>query len=127
MADVAKEYVDAGFRYVKTHIGNEKELDADLIRLEAVRQAIGPDIGLMIDINTAFDRSTALDEGHKQAAFDPFWYEEPICPIDYEGHAWLRQQLPRPIASGENLYTIHGFEPMLACNGCDYIMPDILR
>ncbi len=127
MADLAKGYVDAGFRYLKTHIGNAMQLDADLLRLEAIRRAIGPHIGLMIDINTAFDRNTALIQGRKQAAFDPFWYEEPICPIDYEGHAWLRRQLPMPIASGENLYTLHGFEPIFACKGCDYIMPDILR
>jgi L-alanine-DL-glutamate epimerase-like enolase superfamily enzyme len=125
MADLAKGFVDEGFRWVKTHIGAEP--DMDLVRLEAIRRAIGPEIGLMIDINTGFDRQTALEEGRRQAAFDPFWLEEPIAPADYEGHAWLRERLPFPIAAGENLYTLHGFAPMLACGGCDYIMPDILR
>lgn len=125
MATLAKNYVDAGFRWVKTHIGAEP--DRDLIRLEAIRRAIGPKIGLMIDINTGFDRQTALEQGRKQAAFGPFWFEEPIPPMDYEGHAWLRKQLPMPITAGENLYTTYGFEPMFASNGCDYIMPDILR
>jgi D-galactarolactone cycloisomerase len=68
-----------------------------------------------------------LEEGRRQAAFDPFWFEEPIAPADYEGHAWLRKQLPTPIAAGENLYTVYGFAPMFAAGGCDYIMPDILR
>jgi L-alanine-DL-glutamate epimerase-like enolase superfamily enzyme len=125
MADVAKSFVDEGFRWVKTHIGAEH--DKDLVRLEAIRRAIGPEIGLMIDINTAYDRQTALEQGLKQAAFDPFWLEEPIAPADYEGHAWLRNQLPMPIATGENLYTVDGVMPMFACGGCDYIMPDILR
>jgi len=125
MADVAKSFVDEGFRWVKTHIGAEH--DRDLDRLAAIRQAIGTEIGLMIDINTAYDRQTALEQGLKQAAFDPFWIEEPIAPIDYEGHAWLRDRLPMPVATGENLYTIYGFAPMFACRGCDYIMPDILR
>lgn len=125
MADLAKSFVDDGFTCVKTHIGAER--DRDLVRLEAIRRAIGPQIGLMIDINTAYDRRTALEEGRRQAAFDPFWYEEPIAPADYEGHAWLRNQLPIPIATGENLYTVYGFAPMLAARGCDYIMPDILR
>jgi D-galactarolactone cycloisomerase len=125
MADVAKSFVDEGFRWVKTHIGAEP--DKDLVRLEAVRKAIGPEIGLMIDINTAFDRQTALEQGLKQSAFDPFWFEEPIAPADYEGYAWLRSQLPMPIAAGENLYTVYGFAPMFASHGCDYIMPDILR
>jgi D-galactarolactone cycloisomerase len=125
MADRAKEFVNQGFRYVKTHIG--AEYDKDLVRLEAIRRAIGSEIGLMIDINTAYDRQTALEQGRRQAAFDPFWYEEPIAPTDYEGHAWLRERLSIPIAAGENLYTVDGFAPMFACGGCDCVMPDILR
>lgn len=125
MADTAKGFVDDGFRWVKTHIGAEH--DRDLARLEAIRRAIGPEIGLMIDVNTVYDRQTALEQGLRQAVFDPFWYEEPIAPADYEGHAWLRERLPTPIAAGENLYTTYGFEPMFACGGCDYVMPDILR
>jgi L-alanine-DL-glutamate epimerase-like enolase superfamily enzyme len=81
----------------------------------------------MIDINTAFDRETALARGREFATFKPFWYEEPLSPLDWQGHAWLRQQLRMPIATGENLYTIHGFEPLLQEHGCDYVMPDILR
>ena len=127
MADAAKGYVDDGFKIVKTHIGNENELDRDLLRLEAIRNAIGSKIGLMIDINTGFDRDAALEQAHKQAQFDPFWYEEPICPIDYAGCAWLREQLSVPIAVGENLYTAHGFQPMFTYKACDFIMPDILR
>jgi L-alanine-DL-glutamate epimerase-like enolase superfamily enzyme len=127
MAETAQTYADAGYRWVKTHIGAAGEADADLARLEAVRRAIGPDIGLMIDINTAFDYETALAEGHRYLPFEPFWYEEPICPIDYEGHARLRRELPTPVATGENLYTLYGFAPLFACGGCDWAMPDILR
>jgi L-alanine-DL-glutamate epimerase-like enolase superfamily enzyme len=39
----------------------------------------------------------------------------------------LRQELGLKIATGENLYTTHGFEPLLSGQGCDYAMPDILR
>lgn len=125
MADLARGYVDAGFRFVKTHIGAER--DGDLVRLEAMRKAIGPDIGLLIDVNTAFDRDTALERGRDYAAFDPLWYEEPLPPYDHQGAAWLRHQLPMHIASGENLSTTHGFEPLLARQACDFITPDILR
>jgi D-galactarolactone cycloisomerase len=125
MADLAKRYVEAGFRFVKTHLG--AEADADLRRLEAIREAVGPDIGLMIDVNTAFDRDTALERGLAYAAFEPLWYEEPLPPHDHQGYAWLRHQLPMHIATGENLYTTHGFEPLLARQGCDFIMPDLLR
>jgi L-alanine-DL-glutamate epimerase-like enolase superfamily enzyme len=119
--------VRAGFRCVKTHIGAAGERDGDLARCDAIRRAIGPDTGFMIDINTAFDRETALVRGREFLAFKPFWYEEPLSPLDWQGHAWLREQLQVAIATGENLYTTHGFEPLLKGHGCDYVMPDILR
>jgi D-galactarolactone cycloisomerase len=127
MAEQAAAYVAAGFRHVKTHIGAPGERDRDLARCRALRAAVGPGVGFMIDINTAFDRLTALARGREFLDFKPFWYEEPLSPLDWQGHAWLREQLGVPIATGENLYTTHGFEPLLNGHGCDYVMPDILR
>lgn len=127
MSERAAQYVADGFRFVKTHIGAAGERDRDLARCAALRDAIGPDVGLMIDINTAFSRAEALERGIEFSGFRPYWYEEPIAPLDFAGHAWLRSQLPMPIATGENLYTRHGFEPFLESPSCDYLMPDILR
>ena len=127
MADLARSYVQRGFRYVKTHIGAVGEQENDLRRCEAIREAIGPDVGFLIDINTAFDLDTALARGRELAAFDPFWYEEPLPPLDYHGHAQLRQELSMPIVTGENLYLREGFEPLWQADCCDYVMPDILR
>ncbi len=61
--------MQAGFRCLKIHLGAEAE--EDLRRSKAIREATGPDIGLMIDINTAFDRDTALERGLDFAAFEP--------------------------------------------------------
>ena len=127
MAETAAGYVQDGFDYVKTHIGAPGEDERDLKRVQAIRSAIGDGVGLMIDINTGFDRPQALERGRRFADFDPFWYEEPLSPLDWEGHAWLRRELPMKIATGENLYLTSGFEPLWACQGCDYVMPDILR
>lgn len=127
MADVAAAYVEAGFRYVKTHLGYPGEYDRDLKRVEALRRAIGPEHDLMIDINTGFDRATALRFGRDVCEFRPYWYEEPLSPLDAAGHAALRQQLPFAIATGENLYTTYGFMPLWHHQACDYVMPDVLR
>ena len=130
MADLAAAYVQAGFRHAQDyHLGAPvlKRTNADLARCAAIRQAIGPDVGFMIDVNTAFDRDTALARGREFRDFNPFWYEEPLSPLDWQGHAWLRDQLGLAIATGENLCTTHGFEPLLQGHGCDYVMPDILR
>ena len=54
-------------------------------------------------------------------------FRSPLPPLDFEGHAWLRRELPMKITTGENLYTTAGFEPLWAAEACDYAMPDILR
>jgi L-alanine-DL-glutamate epimerase-like enolase superfamily enzyme len=127
MAETAARFVEQGFRCVKTHIGAPGEGERDLARVEAIRRAIGPDVGFMIDVNTVFERQQALEFGQALLPFKPYWYEEPVCPLDAAGHAWLRQQLPLKIATGENLYATYGFEPFWSPQACDYIMPDILR
>lgn len=127
MAEVAASYVADGYTHVKTHVGAPGEFDRDVERLERVRAAIGPDTGFMVDINTAFDRDTALRFGQAVRHIEPFWYEEPVAPLDHVGHALLRDRLDCAIATGENLYTTHGFEPFFQHHACDFAMPDILR
>jgi D-galactarolactone cycloisomerase len=127
MAETAAGFVERGFRCVKTHLGAPGEEDRDLERAAAIRRAIGPDVGLMIDLNTALSPQEALAFGQALAPVHPYWYEEPISPVDAAGHAWLRERLPLKIATGENLYLTHGFEPLWAHRACDYAMPDILR
>src|SRR5262249_24079634 len=105
MAETAARFVEQGFRSVKTHLGTPGEFERDLERVAAVRRAIGPDINFMIDVNTAFlEPQQALEYGRALLPFDPFWFEEPVAPLDAAGHAWLREQLPLKIATGENLY-----------------------
>jgi D-galactarolactone cycloisomerase len=127
MADTAARFVEQGFRCVKTHIGAPGERDGDLERVEAIRRAIGPSVGFMIDVNTVFQPHEALEFGQALVPFRPYWYEEPVWPMDAAGHAWLRERLPVPIATGENLYLTQGFEPLWTHQACDYVMPDILR
>ena len=127
MVETANSYVERGFRYMKTHVGGPGEEQRDIERIEAVRAAIGPGIGFMVDVNTAFQRDRAMEFGRQVSSSDLFWYEEPLSPLDFEGHAQLRNALPMKIATGENLYTTQGFAPMFASKGCDFAMPDILR
>jgi D-galactarolactone cycloisomerase len=127
MADTAARFVAQGFRCVKTHIGAPGEWERDLQRVDAIRRAIGPDIGFMIDVNTVFQPQQALEFGQALVPFRPYWYEEPVSPLDAAGHAWLRERLPLKIATGENLYHTQGFEPLWTHKACDYVMPDILR
>lgn len=125
MAAAAARYVAEGFRIVKTHIGKDPE--GDIVRLKAIRQAIGDDVGLMIDINCGYDRPTAVRMGKRFEEFDPFWYEEPLRPHDVGGYRELRSRLGIPIAIGENEFTKHGFLELFQHGAVDYVMPDAAR
>ncbi|MEQ3552746.1 mandelate racemase/muconate lactonizing enzyme family protein [Pseudonocardia nematodicida] len=94
-------YVEAGFTAVKMKIGrldHRSELD----RLAAAREAIGPDVLLMLDANNAFsDLPTALRTVRAWERFDPYFVEEPFSPDDITNHARLADRVDVPIATGE--------------------------
>jgi D-galactarolactone cycloisomerase len=125
MADRAASYVDRGFAGVKTHLG--RGLDADEERVAALREAIGPDTALMVDMNCGYDRPDARRVGRMLEEYDVYWYEEPLSPYDVEGLAALREELAVPIAAGENEYTKWGFHDLLSADAVDYAMPDVMR
>ena len=89
----------AGFHGVKMKIGSPDPV-ADLRRVAAVREAIGPEAALMVDINTHWDLSTALRWGPELDQFTIGWLEEPMNQHDVKGHAQLQALMKRPVARG---------------------------
>ena len=81
----------------------------------------------MVDINTAFDRPTAIRFGRRIAEYDITWYEEPLSPMDLDGLAVVRASTGIPIATGENEYTRWGFREMFTKGGVDVAIPDMAR
>lgn len=125
MGRLAASFVERGYRIVKTHLGVDPE--DDVRRVRVIREAIGPEIALMVDINTAFDRPTAIRFGRRIAEYDIFWYEEPISPCDPAGYGAVGAATGLTIAAGENEWTRYGFKPLLENGWIDYAMPDIAR
>ena len=94
-------YVKAGFRAVKMKVGklSPKEEEA---RVKAAREAIGPDVELMLDANNAWrDLPTAMRYMERFELYDPYWIEEPFFPDDIENHARLAKLTRVPVATGE--------------------------
>jgi len=101
LADELAGYVAQGFRAVKMKVGllGEREEEA---RIRAAREAIGPDVLLMLDANNAWkDLPTALRFMNRYEPYDPYWIEEPFGPDDIENHARLAQATRVPVATGE--------------------------
>lgn len=97
---------------VKMKIG-AVSIREDLERIDAVRDAIGPDIRLLVDANNAYNRMDALKMGRELDRRDIYWFEEPLSPDDLDGSAELCRKLDTPIAIGENEYTRWGFKQLI--------------
>ena len=125
---LAQEMLDkvaAGARYVKMKIGGAP-LSEDIERVRVVREAIGPEINLMVDANNAFSVLEAVRFAKRAEKYEPFWFEEPVHAEDYAGLAQVKRSTVIPIATGENEYTRYGFRDLIASGGADLLQADAL-
>jgi L-alanine-DL-glutamate epimerase-like enolase superfamily enzyme len=101
LATEMKDYVALGFSAVKMKIGRaDAALDEE--RMAAVRDAVGPDVLIMLDANNAWrDLPTALRALRVLEPYDPYWIEEPFSPDEIDLHARLQRESPITVATGE--------------------------
>lgn len=120
----AREFVDAGFRAIKMKIGLGSIRD-DYERVKAVREAVGPDVKLMVDANHAFSVPVAIRLGRKLEELDIEWFEEPISPEDIDGYVEVSRALDMAVAGGENDFTRWGFRDAITRKAMDIVQPDV--
>ncbi len=126
LLDEARGYAEAGFMGMKTKIGG-LPMDEDVRRVAALREAIGPDLRLMVDANQAYNATSAIRIGHRLAEYDITWFEEPVNAQDIEGYLQVKSALPMAIAGGENLRTRYEFSQFLARRAYDIAQPDVVN
>lgn len=122
----AAGFVAQGYRAMKTRVG-PGDPRAMVARVRAVREAVGPDIALMVDANQQMNRKQAIRIGRMLEEIGLTWFEEPLICHDHEGEARLSAELDTPIASGETVYTHRGILAMLEARSADVLMPDLQR
>jgi mandelate racemase len=127
VASEAVELVEEGFRAVKLRLGRP-EARADLEVLRAVKQAIGPEIVLMVDFNQALTVAEAVRRGRMiDEERGVYWIEEPVRADDFSGCARVAREVATPIQIGENFMGPEQMAQALAAGACDYVMPDAER
>jgi L-alanine-DL-glutamate epimerase-like enolase superfamily enzyme len=125
----AQILMQKGFREMKTQMalpGNPAPAD-EIRRVRVVREAIGPDIKLMCDINQRWRPEQAIDIGSRVEDVGLFWLEDVTTADDYQGLARVTAALNTPIAGGEYLYGIAPFRQMIEARSVDIVMIDIAR
>ena len=101
----------------------------DLARVAVAREAIGPEIALMVDANGAYDRKQALALAQGLAEYGVCWFEEPVSSEDLEGLRLLRDRVPpeMTVAAGEYGYDPVYFRRMLEAGAVDVLQVDVTR
>lgn len=131
-AEAAKRAKARGFKALKWDPFGKSYMEIDKHELcfaldcvKAVKEAVGDEIDLLIEGHGRFNLPTALRIARKLEEFDPYFFEEPIPPDNPAIMSELRSKSPVPIAAGERMYTVFGFDQLLSNQCVDYVQPDI--
>jgi L-talarate/galactarate dehydratase len=115
-----------GFRMMKMNMG-DRPFKAELKRLKAVREVVGDEVDILVDINWAWDLSEAIKRGKQLAEHNVFWMEDPLASEDPQQLAILVDRLDIPIAVGETFSTQKGFRNLIENRAADVLIIDIQR
>jgi D-galactarolactone cycloisomerase len=96
----------------------------DIERVQAVRDRIGPDTGLMVDANSGWNANVALRALPLLEEADVAWLEEPLFPEDVAGNVRLTRAGSVPIAGYETIQARFGYRDLVAAGGVDIVQPD---
>jgi galactonate dehydratase len=121
----ARALVAQGFTAFKLHMG--LGAGEDVATVAALREALGPDVGIMLDGHWRYSVKEALAIGQQIERHNAAFFEAPISPEDTAGHAALAQALAVPIAIGEGERTRWQFLSLLQARAVDIAQPDIGR
>lgn len=107
-ARFAETLVEKGYKAIKLHtwmppIAFAPDVSMDIRACEAVREAVGPDIALMLDGYHWYSRTEALKIGRALERLDFAWFEEPMAEDSMESYVWLSDQLDIPVIGPETI------------------------
>jgi galactonate dehydratase len=94
--------------------------------VRAVREAVGPDVDIGVDVHTKFvEVERAIRLAHAIEPFNPMWMEEPIRPENFDAMKKLSDHVNIPLASGESNYGLYEFKQLIDRQALDFVQPDI--
>ena len=122
-AEKSKEAVERGYRDIKLH---EEAIEP----VRAAREAVGDSVSIRLDPAATYPWSAteAIEVAPQMEAFDLFWLEEPIWPVeDYWSLGELAQKTSIPLAGGENCISALDFRHIRKIGGATYLQPSVIK
>ena len=126
-ADAAVAAVEAGFATLKVKGGDERATAMLVGRIGAIRDAVGPDVRLRLDVNGAWDAATAESRLRAIAEFGIEYVEQPLAAGDVAGLAALRRRVRVPIAADESASGVEAVRALLAAEAVDALVVKLAR
>jgi L-alanine-DL-glutamate epimerase-like enolase superfamily enzyme len=121
-AEAALQAIEAGFTTLKLKAGAERETEDLVARVRAIRQAVGPEVRLRLDVNGTWDLPTAEDRLEAVARFDLEYVEQPLAADDLAGAAELRRRVAVPVAADEAASSPAAVRRILADGAADVLV-----
>lgn len=127
MIEKAKNYVADGLKAIKMQVGHASGPKTDIENLRRMREALGPEIDIMLDAAMAWTADLAIQVGRKFEPYDVFWLEEPVTCEDFHGYFHVAEKLNIRIVGGEKHFTRYDLRPFLENPRIPILQPDVMR
>ncbi len=131
-ADLTREAVEKGYTAFKTMavpetmpIEGNKAVNWAAKNVEAMRDAVGDDIDIMVDCHARPSPAMGLKFGKALEPYGLYFYEEPCWPESIEGLAHINASLTTPVATGERFNSLASFKDLFNARGCEICQLDI--
>ena len=127
MAAKAQRFVSEGYKAIKMQVGHIWSDKTDVANVRQVREAVGDDIDIMVDVNMAWTADKAILMGRKLSEHGIYWLEEPVIADDFDGYFRIADALDIRIVGGENHFTRYDMKPFFENSKIPILQPDVIR
>ncbi len=128
----AKQVLTRGYRALKLdpfgagfYELDRQEQARSISLVEAVRDAVGPDVDILVEMHGRFNPASAIAIAKELEPFHPGWVEEPVPPENLAALKKAAEHIRIPIATGERIHTRHEYRELFEQQATDIIQPDI--
>src|SRR3954449_5876382 len=132
-AERSREFVEQGFTALKWYLPCNERAGKDGLRrnvalVKAVREAVGPDVDIMVDCLLSDPKPNSIlyviDLARRLEEYRPTWLEEPLNFDDLDAHAKLAASTRIPLAFGEHFYTRWQIRQIIESGAATVLQPD---
>ena len=130
----ATRVIDKGYRALKLdpfgagfYELERTEKSKAIALVEAVRDAVGPDTDILVEMHGRFNPATAIEMARALEPFHPAWIEEPTPPENLAALKKVAEKVSIPVATGERLHTRYEYRTLFELQAADIIQPDITQ